>query len=164
MRYLIFSIALLGLISCKDQKNHDHESQEHADHHQVEATHEHQGNDPTEVYDNTWTKEIKLNDGAKWEANAATNEGVEKMQNTLNKEATSTIEDYHELAADLNVDKNYVIKNCTMKGASHDNLHVWLLPLITKIDALSETKSLDEASKIKQSLKENIDAYSDYFE
>ena len=51
-----------------------------------------------------------------------------------------------------------------MKGASHDNLHVWLYPLIQKIGALSDTNNLVEASKIKQSIEENINAYGTYFQ
>ena len=51
-----------------------------------------------------------------------------------------------------------------MKGDSHDNLHVWLLPLIAKIDALSEAKTIEDAAKLKQSIKENMNAYFDYFE
>ena len=112
---------------------------------------------------NNWTTEIETNDGAKWEANAETNEGVLKMQNLLKTQSTTTLEDYHKLAEQLNSDKNYVVKNCTMKGASHDNLHVWLLPLMAKIEALSETQSLADASQIKRSIEENVNAYSDYF-
>ena len=51
-----------------------------------------------------------------------------------------------------------------MKGAPHDNLHVWLLPLIEKIEALSESKTVEEASKLKESIVENVNAYSNYFE
>ena len=50
-----------------------------------------------------------------------------------------------------------------MTGASHDNLHVWLLPLIKKIDGLSKEESLENASIIKQSIVENIDMYFNYF-
>lgn len=51
-----------------------------------------------------------------------------------------------------------------MKGPSHDNLHVWLLPLIEKIDALEETKTLDEAQRIYKSIEQNVNAYDEYFE
>lgn len=113
---------------------------------------------------NNWTSEIKKNDSSKWEANPETNEGVLKMQILLKTENTTTLEDYHNLAEKLNTEKNYVVKNCTMKGASHDNLHVWLLPLMSKIEKLSESQNLDEAHKLKQSISENVDAYEDYFE
>ncbi len=116
------------------------------------------------VLSTQWMNDIQLNNGTKWEANIETTEGVVKMQALLKSQTTTSIEDYHQLANKLNDAKNNVVKGCTMKGASHDNLHVWLLPLMEKIEALSETKTVEDASKIKQSIEENINAYSDYFE
>lgn len=113
---------------------------------------------------NDWTSEMKTDNGTKWSANPETNEGVQKMQSLIKTATTESIADYHQLSEKLNAEKNYIVKNCTMKGASHDNLHVWLLPLMAKIEALSETTSLDEASKIKHSISENVNAYDDYFE
>ena len=110
-----------------------------------------------------WMKEIQLNNGAKWEANIETTEGARKMQELLKTQTTSTLDDYHQFASKLNDVKKKVVKECTMKGASHDNLHIWLYPLIEKIAALSKTNDLGEASKIKQSIEENIDAYNTYF-
>lgn len=145
MKHLFLTLIIITLVSCKDSKK--------------EVTVE-----VDNLYSNTWIKEIKLNDGDKWEANSETNEGILKMQNSLKKASTNTLDEYYQLAEKLNVDKNYVIKNCTMKGASHDNLHVWLLPLIAKIDALSNTKTIEDAKKLKQSIEENINAYANYFE
>jgi len=119
--------------------------------------------DVSGLYSNTWVKEIELNDGNKWQANSETNEGILKMQNSIKTQPTNTLVEYFALVEQLNVDKNYVIKNCTMKGDSHDNLHVWLLPLIAKIDALSEAKTIEDAAKLKQSIEENINGYADYF-
>ncbi len=51
-----------------------------------------------------------------------------------------------------------------MEGASHDNLHIWLLPLIAKIDALSEVKTIEDAAKIKLSIQKNINEYNTYFQ
>jgi hypothetical protein len=118
----------------------------------------------TDILSTAWMDNIQLNNGVKWEANAETNKGVQEMQNSLKTQVVSTLEDYHKLAELLNNDKNYVIKNCTMKGASHDNLHVWLLPLMAKIDVLSETKTIEDASKLKHSIEENINIYQTYFQ
>ncbi len=107
--------------------------------------------------------DIQLNDGTKWEVNIETTQGVEKMQGVLKTHSTSSIEKYHQLASDLNDLTNKLVKECSMKGASHDNLHVWLMPLIEKIDALSEAKTIEDAAEIKQSIEENLNAYSDYF-
>ena len=112
----------------------------------------------------TWMNDIQLDNGAKWEANAETTECVVKMQELLKTETTTTIEDYHQLASKLNEVKNTVVKECTMKGASHDNLHIWLMPLITKIKALSETITVEDAAKIKLSIEENVNGYNSYFQ
>jgi hypothetical protein len=160
MKHAIFAISLLALVSCKDSKNQEKVINTDA----VEATHEDHNEKASNLYANSWIKEIETNDDDKWEANAETNEGVQKMQNNIKTQITNTLDAYHKLAEQLNDDKNYVIKNCTMKGAPHDNLHVWLLPLMEKIEALSESKTVEEASKLKQSIVENVNAYSNYFE
>lgn len=140
--------------SCKNtEKQEEIENQKEVVQKQVEG-----------VLSTQWMDDIQLNNGAKWEANIETTEGVVNMQALLKTQTTTSIEDYHQLANKLNDSKNSVIKECTMKGASHDNLHVWLLPLIAKIEALSATKKVEDASKIKLSIEENINAYSDYFE
>ncbi|TLP70653.1 hypothetical protein [Maribacter sp. ACAM166] len=156
MRHLIFIILLIVTVvaSCKNTEkqeeiiNANEAIQEHVD----------------GVLSTQWMNNMQLNKGAKWGANIETSEGVKKMQALLKSQRTKSIEDYHQLANKLNDSKNNVVKECTMKGASHDNLHVWLLPLIKKIELLSETKLVEDASKIKQSIEENINTYSDYFE
>jgi hypothetical protein len=145
MKPIIFTLILLALVSCKDSKKSV-------------------STDVENVYSNSWIKEIKLDNGNKWEANLETNDGILKMQNSIKTQLTTTLVEYHELARKLNDDKNYVIINCTMEGASHDNLHIWLLPLIAKIDALSEVKTIEDAAKIKLSIQKNINEYNTYFQ
>lgn len=159
MKYLIFTMSLLTLVSCKDDKNQDLPRTTIEQAIEVPKALE----NSSKVYANAWTSEIQMNNGKKWLSNAETNEGVLKMQKSL-KEQTSTLADYHKLATQLNEDKNFVIKNCTMKGSSHDNLHIWLLPLVDKINALSEAQTVEVASRLKQSIEENIKAYYTYFE
>jgi ABC-type Zn2+ transport system substrate-binding protein/surface adhesin len=145
MKPIVFTLILFAFASCKESKKQD----------TIEVS---------TLHSNTWIREIELNDSNKWEANSETNEGVLKMKNSIKMHSTNSLGEYYELAKQLNFDKNYVLKNCTMKGASHDNLHVWLLPLIAKIEALSAVKTIEEASKLKQSIEENINEYSNYFE
>ena len=156
MKYLIFAMSLLALVSCKDNKKQESKIEMNTVEQPAEVKEEHHNDEASNVYENAWTKEIVMNNGAKWQADAKTNEGVQKMQNTIKTQTTSTLDEYHKLAEKLNHDKNDIIKNCTMKGASHDNLHVWLLPLMAKIEALSETKTVEDAAKIKHSIEENI--------
>lgn len=156
MKHVILAISLIALVSCKESKNIEKAINTNT----VETTAEEASN----LYANSWIKDIETNNGGKWEANAETNEGVQKMQNSIATQNTNTLDAYHKLAEQLNDDKNFVIKNCTMKGAPHDNLHVWLLPLMEKIEALSEAKTIEEASNLKLSIVENVNSYYNYFE
>jgi hypothetical protein len=121
-------------------------------------------NEAISNFNNTWINDIKLNNGTKWEANTETTKGVLAMQDILKTETITNVEDYQQLAKKLNTIKNNIIKECTMKGASHDNLHIWLLPLIKKIDALSNVDSVEYGKELKNTIQENINAYNNYFQ
>jgi len=112
---------------------------------------------------NDWIQIIKLNDSKKWEANIETTKGVNMMLNQINKRNPNTVQDYLDLANKLNAQKNTLVKECTMTGPSHDNLHIFLHPLIEKINALLKTTSTTEGSETTKSIKENLEAYADYF-
>jgi hypothetical protein len=161
MKYLITIISLIALVSCKDQKQEAVNNAAEEIETSAEPTNEQEA--PSTAFDNSWANEIQLNGVQKWDANAATNEGVSKMKNRIDSQSSITLEAFHDVAQQLNEDKNYVVKNCTMKGASHDNLHIWLMPLIEKIDALSMAQSIEEASMIKQSIVDHLNAYTTYF-
>lgn len=156
MKKLVISIVLVAvaLTSCKNNENQE----------KTNTTTEIVQELESDILSTNWMQDIKLNEGSKWEANIETTAGVEKMQELLKTQTTTSIEDYHQLARLLNENKNYVIKKCSMKGASHDNLHVWLLPLIAKIEALSKIKTVENASQIKKSIEDNVNAYSTYFQ
>jgi len=162
MKQFIFIMSILVLTSCKDKKQQATENTPIESH--TDATHENHQKEASAVFQNSWKADMQLNNGSKWQANMETNEGVEKMKSILKTQKTSTLEEYHQLAEQLNDAKNYVVKKCTMEGPSHDNLHIWLVPLIEKIEALSETENSKDAAKIKHSIVENINAYATYFQ
>lgn len=164
MKKVIFTTAILAalLVSCneKQEKQEKHEAVEAS-----EVVHEHEETDLKTSYsfNNNWVNEIALDNGAKWVANLETNEGVDKMLGMIKQSDPKTVEDYHDLAAKLNEEKNYVVKECTMTGPSHDNLHVFLHPLIEKIEALGKISSTDEGTEVIASIKENLNGYYNYF-
>ncbi|WP_417236372.1 hypothetical protein [Bizionia paragorgiae] len=161
MKHVILTLSLLAFVGCKDSKSQDTktESVEHS----AAIHNDHEGHDASGVYANAWVNEIQKDNGEKWQADDTTNEGVKNLENIINSVTPSTLEEFHKLAEQLNEQKNFLVKNCTMKGASHDNLHVWLHPLIEKINALLKTETVEDAAKITNSIEENINAYSDYF-
>ncbi|MDE3741136.1 hypothetical protein [Maribacter polysaccharolyticus] len=165
MKYLILVLSLMALVSCKDGKNKEDKTiTSTTTKPALASTNKEWQNGASSVYDNSWTEEIVMNNGIKWKADATTNEVILKMQNNIEVQTLKTLEDYHQLAEQLNEDIFFIVNNCTMKGGSHDNLHIWLVPLIHKIEALSETKTIENASKIKNSIIENIVFYDNYFE
>jgi len=157
MKKGIITAAILSvlLVGCKDNKTLNTETSS-----ETEMTHDH---NTDLVLNNSWIDEIQLDNGNQWEANSETNEGVEKMLDLTKSRNPQTVDDYHGLAKDLNEVKNYVVRECTMKGASHDNLHVFLHPLIDKIDALGKVSSEKEGQRTTEAIQENLELYQKYF-
>jgi len=162
MKKTILMTAMLSafLFSCKDNKTTSKEAQ---DEHQTENVmhHEHESND--ELLSNAWINEMQIEEGKKWEANLETTLGVNKMAEILANHNPQTVEEYHDMAEALNEQKNYVIQECTMTGPSHDDLHIFLHPLIDKIDALLNVESVANAKAITESINDNVQEYYNYF-
>ena len=115
-------------------------------------------------FNNDWVNEIVLNNGIKWQANIETTEGVKKMLYLMEENKTIDIEDYIKLGNSLNEVKNTIVKECTMQGASHDNLHVWLHPLIIKIEQLQNVENEEEGELSTSNIKKHLEGYYDYFD
>ncbi len=146
---------MVGLVSC-EQENNSHEAHEQNEH--TETHHE-----KKDVLNNDWISKIELDNGSKWQANPETTTGVVAMQTLINQRTEKTPEDYKKLAQSLVNEQNKLIDACSMKGASHDNLHHFLHPLIEKIAYLKKVNSIEEGLKTTKSIKENLDAYHTYF-
>jgi flagellar basal body-associated protein FliL len=114
--------------------------------------------------DEEWVAEIQLNDNEAWQANTATNEGVHKLEQILTEFPVEDLKDYHQLANRLTEVNNFIIDNCTMQGKSHDNLHVWLYPVLEKVKALKQAETIAEAEEIKASISCSVKRYSTYFQ
>lgn len=166
MKKIILTAAIISalLMSCNDTK-HKHENGDIVE--TTEGVHAHAMEEmasENHSMNNAWVKEIKLDNGSKWQANLETTEGVDKMLGLVKTSEPKTVEDYHTLASKLKEDKNVLVKKCTMEGPSHDNLHVFLHPLIEKIEALGKVSTTDEGSEVTASIKENLDGYYTYFQ
>ena len=57
-----------------------------------------------------------------------------------------------------------MIKQCTMKGADHDALHLWLEPLMKKEKELGESSTVDKAISILHELETQVNLFPQYFE
>lgn len=165
MRKTILTVAVLAtvFVGCKDQNKTETAVETETVHEHVEdATHEVHEHDVFAL-DNSWVNEIELDNGEKWDANIETTEGVNNMLAYIDEIAPTTVAEYHELASKLNEEKNFVIKECTMEGPSHDNLHVFLHPLIDKIAALGKVSTADQGADVTKTIVDNLEAYTEYF-
>lgn len=160
MRRTIIAIAVLSLaISCKEgQKKNSPETETN-----METVNHGSHSGTTQVPDDAWVDEIVLDNGIKWRANKETTDGVAEMLSLISESKASTSAAYRKLGDSLNEIKNTVVKECTMEGASHDNLHVWLHPLIEKIELLQKAESDEEGAKLTSNIKNHLEGYFDYF-
>ena len=156
---LIVSVILsVILISCNEKKDKVMETTvKEMENEKEKIVHE------ENIINNNWVNEIQLNNNSKWDANIETTQGVDAMLKYIDESNPETVENYLALANELNDEKNLLVKECTMTGPSHDNLHIFLHPLIEKINHLSKTSSIEEGSEITKSINENLVAYKNYF-
>lgn len=110
-----------------------------------------------------WKQDIQLNNGQQWQANTETTEGILKMTELIEKSKPSNPEDFRRLGNELNEEKNLVIKRCTMKGPSHDNLHIFLQPLIGKIGELQVVETTEKGQQLLTEIMKHLEAYHSYF-
>ncbi|MFV0541394.1 MAG: hypothetical protein ACK5MZ_09190 [Aestuariibaculum sp.] len=106
---------------------------------------------------------LKLDNGNKWTVNTETQEGITKMGGFLKAFNGTTTEDYKNLGDTLSSQTSYIIKHCTMKGESHNQLHEVLLPMLDNISVLRESAQLEEQKKASKTLNALIKTYHEYF-
>ena len=108
--------------------------------------------------------DINLNNGEKWIVNSEMKPHIEKSKELLKKYNSTKGNDYKQLAEDLKDQNNALIKSCTMKGESHDELHKWLHPHMGIIEDLSNAKDLNEAETIISRLEASFKTYDKHFQ
>jgi len=114
-------------------------------------------------HSNHSTGNIKLNNGEKWEVNAEMKPHIEQGGKILNDYLALSGSDYKKLAADLKAQNDQLVKSCTMKGESHDELHKWLHPHMNLVDKLAETSDPKEAEALIAQLEQSLKTYQNYF-
>ncbi len=133
-------------------KSHEHE---HATEHDMHEEHAHETLDSDE--------ELSLNNGKQWIVNEEMKPFVKAGEETLNDYVSNSSTDYIALAQSLKATNDKLIKSCTMKGQSHQELHKWLIPHLDLVSALKEAENADEAQEIIHELIESYEVYHTYF-
>lgn len=119
------------------------------------ATAQHKDNDEHHA-------ELTLNNGQKWNADAATNARVKKMQELTYDFRQSNRTDYATLGNEMQTQIDSLISACKMKGPDHDALHVWLMPVMRYTKKLHDADK-KEAAEAYHELNERLTLYDAYF-
>lgn len=154
--------ALLGLaiiISC-EQKHSTTETEDHADHtgHVVTDI----GTQASDDDHADTSATLELDNGKKWTTNPEMLPYINEQKQLIDK-FDSDQGDYKKLATNLDAANQNLIKSCTMKGKSHDVLHVWLTAHMKNIDELGKATTPQEAERIVDQLEDSMEAYNKYF-
>jgi hypothetical protein len=107
---------------------------------------------------------IELNEGEKWKVNEQMMPYLKSSEQLLIEFKKKESGDYKILASDLKETNNKLISSCTMKGKSHDALHLWLHPHLELVNELQDSKTEDEASLVMEKLNRSFLAFGNYFQ
>ena len=110
---------------------------------------------------------LDLNKGSKWNSDESTNKNVDELKlitSSASLAKSTIINDYHLLAIELQQLLNDLVKECKMKGADHDALHLWLEPLMQDIKNMEKVSEIHEAQVIYNKVIERLNIYNTYFE
>lgn len=110
------------------------------------------------------SQSVQLNNGEKWPVNEEMKPFILEAELILTQYTKSKDADYPTLAKQLKEKNSRLIKSCTMKGESHDELHKWLVPHIALIEDLSESETTEEATKVIADLQASFSTYNQYFQ
>ncbi|HTO17499.1 MAG TPA: hypothetical protein VLZ83_17165 [Edaphocola sp.] len=148
-KVLVLGIGSFFLWSCNNP------SEETATHQETEVheTHQHDMNE----------EPLKLNNGEKWIVNDEMKLHVQNGSMLVNNYIQEKQTDYKELAQQLKEENNNIVKTCTMKGESHDELHKWLHPHMELVKALENETDDSKAAEIVQDIQHSYQQYFLYF-
>ena len=104
---------------------------------------------------------VPSNSGTRWKADEVTKKNVAAMEQLINDTAHSDASKASQLYTNMKSKIDTLVRQCSMKGAEHDALHVWLEKLLKD---LKELKEEDKYSEAYQALKKDIENFYQSFE
>ncbi|WP_103072145.1 hypothetical protein [Aquimarina sediminis] len=113
---------------------------------------------------NTSTNDLKLNNGKKWKVNEEMKPHIDKGSEILSTYLAKNNNTHQALAGELKQLNNDLIKSCTMKGESHDELHKWLHPHMKLIQKLSNIDDSKQANAVVLEIEQSFKTYHTFFE
>jgi hypothetical protein len=106
---------------------------------------------------------LHLNNGEKWQADEATNLAIAKMIELANLPLKGDFTSYQNIGKDLSKEMKALFGVCTMKGDAHDQLHVFLVPLVAKFRNLENVKTEEDAIVQRENILNHLNKYATYF-
>jgi hypothetical protein len=107
---------------------------------------------------------VSLNNGLRWEANAETTTGINNMLQRINTfPINPSVADYHALKVNLETEFNLILKECTMTGESHEQLHNYLMPMVALFNNLN-SENIEICKDSFNILKAHLAEYDNYFQ
>lgn len=106
---------------------------------------------------------VQLNNGLKWKADSVTKGHVITMVHLLADSIYSNPVNTKQLTGKLQANIDGLVKDCSMKGAEHEALHVWMEQILHDVKELRENET-DEYDKTFRALKTHVVSFYDYFE
>lgn len=125
-----------------------------------QTTEQQEGNTANDYGDKVVT--VRLNNGAKWKADEATKKNVAAMVQLVNDSTYADAGKRQQLYSNLKAKVDLLVKECSMKGAEHDALHVWLETVLEDLKELKEEN--DKYSEVYTTLKNDIISFDQTFE
>ena len=104
-------------------------------------------------------KTLQLNNGETWGANPETTAGIERMLAIIKDDNL----DNTTIGKNLNTEMKNLFAECTMKGEAHNQLHLYLIPLVKMFRNLKEEENNEEASIKQKEIKSYLTSYHSYF-
>ncbi len=107
---------------------------------------------------------LVLNNGVKWKADSITIANVALLQSIVSHTKKERLEDYLQSATALQKGLDKMVSECKMKGAAHEALHHWLVPLMKETKALTQANTTENAAALFYEVEKTISLFSQYFE
>ncbi|MCB0482413.1 MAG: hypothetical protein KDC83_13375 [Flavobacteriales bacterium] len=140
MKTTIYSILIASLFfACS---GHDH-------------SHQHDDQNSEETIGNEELKDVGF------KANAETSKGMLEIQSILAKHYQLDKDDrnYAKVIGEIEIQCDYIIQNCSMKGEAHDQLHVVLHPMLSSIKASKDAVSNEAIEEELKTIQDNLTEY-----
>jgi len=108
--------------------------------------------------------ELTLNEGAKWQMDEHTRKSINTIYAIFDQAEPTTVEDFNAIGTGTEAEINNLIAGCTMEGAAHDQLHLFLGAFVPKVKALSAEQNIEEAEALYREIDQLLSHYDQYFE